>query len=252
MGSYIEQLFSLKGKIALVAGGLNKIDAAIVEGLAQSGAIACGTKNTSLQDLSRFSYLCDRLCDYYGRLNILVNVTEISVPSTTIDSETGKASNFHTAIEKKLLNVSSLSKIAAKTMQKSGGGSIINAIVIKDAIGFPDDFSYAMTKNTLLMVIKELAIELFKQNVRINNIVMGYVPTNLSGDLDVDLALNYDYKDLLGATIFLASNNSASITGQDIFIIGEPSLKQKPNLVSTYGDLSNATNDGAEAVKTSS
>jgi|GEM_PF-3610159 len=242
MNEYLEQLFSLKGRVAIVTRASTELGKVVVRGLAQSGAIVCGvdgqilveeggeseaSEPSSLEKQSKFKLLCDLLYQQHSKLNLLVNIEEIATPSAsvkTIESATARDNNFRQAIELQLHNANQASQIAAKKIKQSGGGLIINIISIKNAMGFPDDFSYIATKNALLMITKKLAVDLIKDNIRVNNIVIGYVRNRTGSDKQIINLSDRSYQDLVGATIYLASENSGSITGQDIFIVGNRTI----------------------------
>ena len=95
---------------------------------------------------------------------------------------------------------------------------VFNIIEIKKPMEFIDDLSYVATKNALLMFTKKLAIELIKDNVRVNNVVIAYIPNSESQNEQAFPYSDRNWQDLVATIIYLASKNSGSITGQDIFI----------------------------------
>ena len=165
--------------------------------------------------------MCDELYKNYGKLNVLINIEEVETPAAAVESNLSMTTSFRESLDLQLNSLISASRISSQYIKKSGGGSIINIISIKNAMGFPDDYSYVATKNALLMTTKELAADLIKDNVRVNNIVLGYVQNLTSSEPNNYQINDHQWKDLIGTTIYLASESSASITGQDIFIISD-------------------------------
>ena len=238
MKKYLEQLFSLEGRVAIVNGDTSELSLAIVRGLARSGAIVCGTNN-KLLDFSqlktaesgansltssqhKFQFLCDRLCEKYSKFDLLVNLEEIDIPSSTsacTDSLPTKTDNLRQEIETQIDRANQASLIAAPKIKQSGGGSILNIIQINNPIGTPDELSYVVTKNALRTIAKQLAINLIKDNIRVNNIVIGYVPNPIEQETVPPLCDRLK-QNLVATAVYLASESSSSTTGQDIFVIG--------------------------------
>ncbi|MEO1672525.1 MAG: SDR family NAD(P)-dependent oxidoreductase [Cyanobacteria bacterium J06631_2] len=234
MSKYLEKFFSLEGRIAIVTHAATELGGAVIRGLANSGAIVCGTDisrttesqwgeneyyiRCNLNHFPQFQLLCEEIYRQHSQLNILLNVAEISTPGSDIQGN--RLDNFRQEIESQLQTAVHASRTAAQYILQSGGGSIINIISIKNAMGFPDDFSYIATKNALLMMTKKLAVDLIKDNIRVNNIVIGYSQGLTASEKPAQLD-NHHWKDLVGTVIYLASESSDSMTGQDIFIIGD-------------------------------
>ena len=248
MSEYFERLFSLRGRVAIVNSAASELGTAVVRGLAQSGAIVYGTDSPVLKATSavtekswaeerlseslKFQVLGERLYHKYGRFNLLINIEEISTPSkssTSIDSTMAGVSTFRQKLEMQLAGISQSSRIAADYIKRSGGGSIVNIISIKNSIGTPDESSYVATKNGLLMMTKALAIELIKDNIRVNNLVIGYAnDTTRLAKLEQPKPRAGDrfFQDLIATAVYFASENSNSITGQDLFLVKERALTQ--------------------------
>ena len=241
MSEYLERLFSLKGRVAIVNNVSTELGRAVILGLAQSGAMVCGTDSQLVADeqleteermsdsnrYSKFKLLCDEVYEKYSKFNLLVNIEKIDTPSVsleTIDLASAKVNNFRQAVEMQLHNANQAIAIAAQKIEQSGGGLIINIISIENAMGFPDYFSYIATKNALLMITKKLAIDLIKDNIRVNNIVLGYVNDDIKNNRQAFNLSERSYQDLIKAIIYFASENSGSVTGQDIFIVGNRTI----------------------------
>ncbi|MEM8830571.1 MAG: SDR family oxidoreductase [Cyanobacteria bacterium P01_G01_bin.19] len=243
----IEQSCSVEGKVAVVTGASENLGKAIILGLARSKVITYGTGfflnmpyesannqtyvHCDVEDPMAFKYLCMNLSARHNNVDILINAVEIDTASISIDANKSNKPNLQQIIERKLTIAYSVSKIAAEIMKNSGIGSIINAIAIRNAIGFPHDFSYIATKNALLISTRKLAIDLIKDNIRVNNIVLGCLPE----EPNHDSSKSDCYHNLFDSIMFLVSPDSGSITGQDIFILGNSPTERKPcRTLSTY------------------
>ena len=242
MSNHLEQLFSLKGRVAVVTCAERGFGAAIVRGLVQTGAITCGTGIPpipawkSIKDESyircnvsnpeTFQFLCQELYEKHGKLNILVNITEINIPFKDSNLAVNKLTVGEETIETNLRTTLSASKIAAKYIKQSGGGSIINIISLNSLASLSDNLSYVAFKDELLIRTKKMARQLIADNVHVNNIFLGY-PQNEIGNCreEIDhINVNNGWQDLIRATVFLAAKGSSCITGQGIFILCEERL----------------------------
>ncbi len=255
MSSYIEQLFSLQGRVAIVTGAASGMGAAIAKGLAQGGAKVAvvdlnavggqavveqisnsgGTASFHLVNLSQTEVikgLCQEVYEQHGRLDIVVNAAGITLPLKDTDTLEQRLTNFDKTIEVDLRAGYALSMAAAEYMAKSGGGSIINITSINSVVGFPGNPGYVAAKGGLRMMTKGLALDLIKDNIRVNAIAPGYVRTAMSQASYDDPQKHQERlrhmiiprwgepEDMVGATIFLASDASGYVTGQDIFVDG--------------------------------
>jgi gluconate 5-dehydrogenase len=99
-------------------------------------------------------------------------------------------------------------------------------------LGFPENPGYIASKGGVMALTKSLAIDLSPKNIRVNNIVPGYIKTDMTKKSFKDIELYNErlsrmiikrwgnVEDIAGAAIFLASNASSYMTGIDIVIDG--------------------------------
>ena len=125
-----------------------------------------------------------------------------------------------------------LSKMVGEEMKKNLNGSIINITSLNSELAFPDNPAYIAMKGGLKQLTKSLAYDLGKYNIRVNNVGPGYMKTNMTKKSWSDPKTYEERKnktvlqrwgepsDLIGVTVFLASNASSYITGQDIYVDG--------------------------------
>lgn len=121
-------------------------------------------------------------------------------------------------------------------MKKQGSGSIINISSASILQGIPLLGHYVASKGAVWAYTRSLAREIGEYGIRVNSITPGYTMTQASKSLSDDPAvlersyrLNIDSRaikremlpaDLQGATVFLASDDSAFISGQNINVDG--------------------------------
>ncbi|CAL1530675.1 unnamed protein product [Lymnaea stagnalis] len=117
-------------------------------------------------------------------------------------------------------------------MEKRGSGAIIIVSSIAGLVPFEFIGAYSITKSALLGMVKALAPELAKLNIRINGLAPGIIKTKFSKALMGDpSAAEYalakiplgrfgEPEDCAGAASFLVSDDSKYITGENIVIAG--------------------------------
>ena len=121
----------------------------------------------------------------------------------------------------------------AKIMKnQTSGGVIINVTSINAELAFPDNPAYQACKGALKQLTKSLALDFSKYKIRVNSIGPGYFRTKMTEKSWNDKKKRKQRTertimkrwgvsdDLIGAIIFLTSNASSYITGQDIYIDG--------------------------------
>jgi NAD(P)-dependent dehydrogenase (short-subunit alcohol dehydrogenase family) len=247
MNDYIESLFSLKNKIALVTGSSRGIGAAICNGFTLSGATTFGVgrsinpsgefsgsyyRQCDVNDRKAFSSLCKEIYDKYSRIDILVNAAGISIP---VGSDSSVV--FEEIIATNLSSVYHCSQEVVEHMGLNSNGSIINITSIASAQGFPNNPGYVASKGGLRSLTKALAFDFSDKKIRVNNIAPGYIHTEMTNKSFSDKNL-YEERlenmiikrwgvptDIVGAAIYLASDASSYVTGTDIFVDGGWSAK---------------------------
>lgn len=255
MNSFLETLFSLEGRVALVTGGAAGMGAAIARGLAGAGAkiaIAdrdeAGAKTVAaeiaaegghaqyypldLADTDRIEAVSHEVFGDFARLDILVNAAGITLPQGENDSLAQRLDTYDKTMAIDLRGAYAMSLAAAAHMAKSGGGSIINITSIASFSGYPGNPGYVAAKGGLRMMGKAMAMDLIGDNIRVNAIAPGYIKTAMTAGSQADPQLYADRlrhmiiprwgepEDMAGAAIFLASDASSYVTGQDINVDG--------------------------------
>ena len=111
-------------------------------------------------------------------------------------------------------------------------GSIINITSLNAELAFPKNPAYVTTKHGLKGLTKSLALELGYKNIRVNNIGPGYIKTEMTKKSWSNEKIHNERSkktflnrwgtptDIAGAVLFLASDASSYITGQDIYVDG--------------------------------
>jgi NAD(P)-dependent dehydrogenase (short-subunit alcohol dehydrogenase family) len=245
MVDYLNSLFSLSGKVALVTGGSRGIGAAVVAALNGAGAYTVGIGRSArprdpfkdgaeyrpcdVLDSRLFEALCANIVETKGRLDILVNAAAITVPKKPEDDANEV---FDRTIALNLVAAHRCCQTAALHMKRTGGGSIINFLSLGAILGFPGNPGYAAAKGGLRVLSKALALDFAADGIRVNTIVPGYTRTDMTAASFNDPVRRAERthrmmikrwgvtEDFAGAAIFLASNASSYVTGIDLIIDG--------------------------------
>lgn len=244
---------SLSGKNAIVTGGTRGIGLAIARGFLEAGATVsiCGRKPENVQNaLDALVDYEDRLLgvsahvgkpddlaklisaseDRFGAINVLVNNAGTNpYYGPIIDSEDAA---WDKTMEVNLRGPYQLSKLVARKMISSGGGSIINISSIAGLTASPLQGIYSVSKAGLIMLTKVMARELGRQGIRVNCICPGVIKTKLSEALWADpqaekqaaamkaLGRVGTTDELIGATVYFASDASSFTTGAVLTVDG--------------------------------
>ena len=242
--SFLEDLFSLRARVAVVSGASRGIGLAIASGLARAGAAVVGLGTSAapqasqegmayhrcdVTDAAAFVRLCDGVVSDHGHLDVYVHAAGISLQGEPLADPAG---TFARTIEVNLTAAYRCFLAASERMAPSRGGSIIAITSIGGLMGFPLNPGYVASKGGLRLLTRALALDLGERRIRVNAIAPGYVRTAMT-EASYQDPRRYEERlartilkrwgapeDLIGAAIFLASDASSYITGQEIVVDG--------------------------------
>jgi len=243
----------LAGKVAVVTGASKGIGASIAKHMAEEGAavvvnyssskagadrvvdaiVSQGGKAVAVQanvskkaDVER---LFSETKKAFGKLDVLVNNAGIYEFAPLLEVT---AEHFHKQFDLNVLGLIFASQEAVKHFGPTGG-SIINISSVASTARFPTTSVYSATKAAVDAVTRSLAAELGPRNVRVNSINPGMVETegvHTAGIAESDMRKQTEAQTPLGrigqpqdiapAAVFLASSDSAWITGETLYISG--------------------------------
>lgn len=249
----------LEGKVAIVTGGASGIGEATVRLFASEGArviaadvedqrgkrLAASFKGNVVfrhTDVTSEDDVRDTVkaaVDTWGRLDVMFNNAGIVGAVGPIEGV--KAEDFDRTIRVNLRGCFLGIKHAAPVMRRQGSGSIINTASTAAILAGFGNHIYSASKAGIAQLTKSVAMELGEAGIRVNCVSPGYIPTPMIGiarSLTRDQAeakLNIiedafrDAQPLRGpimpeevakAALFLASDESRYITGQNLFVDG--------------------------------
>jgi 3-oxoacyl-[acyl-carrier protein] reductase len=133
-------------------------------------------------------------------------------------------------INTNLKSAFNLTKAVQRPMLKARSGSIVNMSSVVGVKGNAGQANYAASKAGLIGFTKSVAAELGSRNIRCNAIAPGFIETEMTEALDqkvvqewrngIPLKRGGSPLDVANATVFLASDMSAYVTGQTIHVCG--------------------------------
>ena len=165
----------------------------------------------------------------FGRLDILFNNAGVAFPSK-IENLTEETWDLELAVHAKGAFLGT--KTAIPAMRRGGGGSIINTSSIMGIVGSPTTPAYSAAKGAIRLFTKSAALQYAKENIRVNSIHPGYATTPLTAERFSNPAINKllidktpmgrlgTAKDIANGVLFLASDESAWMTGTELVIDG--------------------------------
>ena len=194
--------------------------------LAGRGGVAKGFKSDA-SDYNAAHALIDDVIKEFGTIDILVNNAGITRDNLLMRMS---EEQWDEIMQVNLKSVFNLTKAVIKPMLKARSGSIINMSSVVGVKGNAGQANYAASKAGILGFTKSVAAELGSRNIRCNAIAPGFIETEMTGALNEEVVKQWreaiplkrggTTEDVANATLFLASDMSAYITGQTLNVCG--------------------------------
>ena len=248
---YVDGLFRLDGRVAVVTGGASGLGAAMAKGLAQAGTTVVivdvnddGTARTvatieaqggraapmhcDVTDRAAVDVLADRVVGEFGRVDVLVNSAGVAFRSPV---EEFPEEEFDRIIALNLKGTYLCCQAFGRKMLAQGSGSTINLASISALISYPHASAYIASKGGVLSLTRSLALEWIDRGVRVNGIAPGLCDSPLTRGGAKQSTVTSEFlearllrkelilpREIIGAAIFLASDASARVTGHTLLV----------------------------------
>jgi NAD(P)-dependent dehydrogenase (short-subunit alcohol dehydrogenase family) len=247
--------FDLTGKVAVVTGSTRGIGRAMAQGLAEAGAsVVISSRNQDLCDqvaaeveaatgAAAFGRAChvgewdavpdfvDAVVERFGRIDVLVNNAGISPSRAGVSDMTLDLWRKIFAVN--LEGPLRMSQCVAPVMRDGGGGSIVNIGSMAGYHAGSAVSAYGASKAALLNISRTMAMEWVDWGVRVNVLSPGPFVTEMvegaernapgfkaliaEGTLMKRVA---EPAEIVGPVVYLASDASSFVTGDDISVSG--------------------------------
>ena len=244
-------LFSLKGRVAVVIGGTGELCGAMAEGFASAGAhvilvgrdpakadarlakiksaggsgefLSCEATNKA-----ELIKLRDGILAQHGKVDVLVNGAGVNSPTPFFDIDEAQLDKILT------VNVKGVvfgCQVFGEAMVAAGKGSIINLGSESGILPLSRVFTYSASKAAVHNLSKNLAREWAAKGVRVNTLVPGFFPAEQNRKVltpervatilgKTPMNRFGEAKELIGASLLLASDAGSFVTGAEIVVDG--------------------------------
>jgi gluconate 5-dehydrogenase len=248
-----DPLFSVSDQCVLVSGGSRGIGQAIAAGFAQRGArvIITGREMATLEQAA--AELCRgathpvlaKTCDVMDSASIARLDKELAADAIDVDvlinvagvnrrmkAEDYTEADYDFIVDINMKGAFLLSQAIGRRMLARGRGNQINIASLNTDKPLKAVLPYAVSKAGIAHMTRALALEWGDRGVRVNAIAPGFVLTDLTKKLWSDPGVHAwgmantpqrrlgVPEDMVGAAIFLASEASAFMTGQCLYVDG--------------------------------
>jgi len=243
----------LQGKAALVTGASRGLGRAIAVGLAREGARvgvhyrgsaqeaeaavreieALGGEAVALEadvrDKAQVEAMFQQFLERFGQLDILVNNAGIMYNTPFVDMP---EEEWDAVMETNVKGYFLCGQQAARHMIPRRAGKIINVSSTRQEQAWPGNAHYCASKGAIYMLTRVMALELGPHGIRVNSISPGTIETDLNRHTLSDPEFRRNRiaripvgrlgvpEDVVGAAVFLASDESDFVNGAFLMIDG--------------------------------
>lgn len=253
MNSFLNKLFNLDGRVAVVTGAGGHICSEMARGFAQSGcsvalldirlekanAVADQLRSEGCDKLMTFEIdvtkkeqhvlALDAVIKKFGTVDILVNGAGINGPTPFFDIS---LEEWHSIIDSQLTSTFLGCQVFGEHMVAMGKGSIINISSASASPPLSKAFTYSVSKAGIVNLTQNLGREWGDRGVRVNAVRPGFFPTDwnrknfITAEREAAILGHTPMgrfgqpNELLGATLWLASDAASFVTGAEIAVDG--------------------------------
>lgn len=244
--------FGLSGRVAVVTGAGRGIGRALALGLASVGATIIVTERDEASGADTAAAITQAggtalalPCDVADRRSVTEMVASATAHFDRLDilvNNAGVTSTYHVldlpeeewdrTLNVNLKGVFLCSQAVGRVMAEAGGGVIINIISQLGDAARPSKAHYVSAKGGVKMLTKALAVDLSPYGIRVNAVAPEPIETEMTAPLLADPAQRSAFlerlpigrlgrpEELVGAVLFLASDDAAFVTGTTLYVDG--------------------------------
>jgi NAD(P)-dependent dehydrogenase (short-subunit alcohol dehydrogenase family) len=250
--TYLDELFGLTGRTAVVTGGTSGLGAASALGLARAGAkviisgrdrergenvvaeIAAGGAEAELEladlrDAEQATTLAERVLARHERVDILVNAAGVFARDDAVDTSLGE---WEALMRTNVTSTFLLCQRFGRPMIDRGGGKIINFSSTDGFLGVPEQLAYNVSKGAIVQLTRTLGAEWIRHGVNVNSVA----PCDFETPMIAPFLETDEYREwilqaipagrvgrpeeIVGAVLFLASGASDMVAGHNLLVDG--------------------------------
>lgn len=252
MSGFWDQAFDLSGRCAVITGGAARIGLACATLLVERGAkVALLDRDPEvveiaarlggghlglaldLRQLDQVQHAVDRVAEYFGRLDFLVNSAGVALLDKALEvSESAWDSTLDINLKASFF----VAQACARHMLERGSGRIVNLASQAAVIGLDRHVAYCASKAAVVGMTKVLAMEWAAHGINVNAVSPTIVETALgkkawAGELGERAKLQIPVgrfaqpEEIAGLVLYLLSDAAQMITGENVVIDGGYSIQ---------------------------
>lgn len=245
----------LEGKVAIVTGAARGLGRAYAEAMASEGAaiLACDINScddtvaaivaaggraaatiTDISSMDSCTAMAEQAVQAFGKIDVLVNNAALYAGLKGARFENLDEAQWDAVMNINVKGLWQSCKAVVGPMREAGGGSIINIASLAAVYGLPYGLDYVASKAAVIGMTRGMARELGKDLIRVNAVAPSAVMTEGTEDFFGEklekakkviasgqlIQRNLETADLTGTIVYLASDNSAFVTGQTHMVDG--------------------------------
>ncbi|MFT6099147.1 MAG: 3-oxoacyl-[acyl-carrier protein] reductase [Arenicella sp.] len=243
-------MFDLSNKVCLVTGATRGIGQAIATQLGAQGATVIGTATSqsgadsisqrfadagvsgqgmvlNVSEAESIDSVLKSISDKYGAIEVLVNNAGITRDNLVMRMKEDQWDDIMTT---NLKSVFRLSKGVLRGMMKARSGRIINITSVVGVSGNAGQANYAAAKAGVIGFTKSLAQEIASRGITVNAVAPGFINTDMTKALNQEQVAKMtanipasrlgEPADIAASVVFLASDESAYMTGTTLHVNG--------------------------------
>jgi NAD(P)-dependent dehydrogenase (short-subunit alcohol dehydrogenase family) len=250
--TYLDELFGLTGRTAVVTGGTSGLGAASALGLARAGAkVIIGGRDrergervvaeiaaaggeaelelADLRDAEQATTLAERVLARHERVDILVNAAGVFARDDAVDTSLGE---WEALMRTNVTSTFLLCQRFGRPMIDRGGGKIINFSSTDGFLGVPEQLAYNVSKGAIVQLTRTLGAEWIRHGVNVNSVA----PCDFETPMIAPFLETDEYREwilqaipagrvgrpeeIVGAVLFLASGASDMVAGHNLLVDG--------------------------------